>query len=67
MNGVRPSANPAFRQGDRVVLATGTYQGTAGVFIKLRPDVNWAEIKERNGLVRFHPVIWLQHADPPAG
>ena len=50
---------PVFHQGDAVVLASGTYQGTAGVFLRLRPDVKWADIAERNGGVRSHPVAWL--------
>ena len=31
-----PSANPAFREGDEVVLALGSYQGTLSVFLRLR-------------------------------
>ena len=31
-----------FREGDEVVLAAGTYEGTAGVFLRLREDANWA-------------------------
>ena len=53
---------PVFREGDRIVLAEGTYQGTLGVFRRLNDDVNWAEIVERNGRVRSHPVVWLAHA-----
>ena len=49
----------AFREGDEVVLATGTYQGTPGVFLRLREDVKWADITERNGSIRSHPVAWL--------
>jgi len=59
------SAGPAggtFREGEEVVLATGTYQGTPGVFLRLKEDVNWADITERNGVVRSHPVIWLAHS-----
>jgi hypothetical protein len=52
----------AFREGDEVVLANGTYQGTMGVFLRLREDVKWADIKERNGSVRSHPVLWLAHS-----
>jgi hypothetical protein len=55
-------AGPTFREGDEVVLAHGTYQGTLGVFLGLRKDVNWAEISERNGNVRCHPVMWLAHS-----
>ena len=33
---------PAFREGEEVVLAEGTYPGTLGVFLRLRKDVNWA-------------------------
>jgi hypothetical protein len=53
------AAGHAFREGDEVVLAEGTYQGTPGVFLKLREDANWADITERNGDVRSHPVAWL--------
>jgi len=51
--------HPEFRQGDEVVLAKGTYQGTVGVFRRLREDVNWADITESNGTIRSHPVAWL--------
>jgi len=51
-----------FRQGDQVVLAEGTHQGTLGVFLRLREDVNWADITETSGNVRSHPVIWLAHS-----
>ena len=53
---------PTFREGDEVVLANGPYQGTLGVFLRLREDPNWADITERNGDVRSHPVIWLAHS-----
>jgi hypothetical protein len=49
-----------FHEGDEVVLARGTYQGTLGIFERLRADVNWAEIAERDGAVRCHPVAWLE-------
>ena len=52
----------AFREGDEVVLAEGTYQGTLGVFVRLRKDINWADITERNGTMRSHPVAWLDHS-----
>jgi hypothetical protein len=51
-----------FREGDEVVLAHGSYQGTLGVFLRLGKDVNWAEITERNGNVRSHPLVWLAHS-----
>ena len=54
--------SPVFREGDEVMLAEGTYQGTFGVFLRLREDVNWADITERNGRIRSHPVVWLAHA-----
>ena len=38
MISARPMNNPEFRVGDKVVLADGTYQGTPGVFLKLRED-----------------------------
>lgn len=56
-----PAAGPAFREGDEVVLAEGTYQGTSGVFLQLKADANWADIKESNGDIRSHPVAWLAH------
>ncbi len=55
-------AGPAFRAGDEVILAEGSYQGTPGVFVQLKADANWADITERNGNVRSHPVAWLAHA-----
>jgi hypothetical protein len=55
-------AGPAFREGDEVVLADGTYEGTPGIFLRLREDVNWADISERNGAIRSHPVAWLAHS-----
>ena len=61
MMSTRP-AGPTFREGDEVVLAHGTYQGTLGVFLRLTEDRNWAEISERNGSIRSHPVMWLAHS-----
>lgn len=58
-------ASRAFREGDEVVLANGTYQGTPGVFLRLREDANWADITERDGNVRSHPVTWLAHSASP--
>lgn len=55
-------ATKEFVHGERVILAEGTYQGTRGVFLQLRPDIRWAEIEETNGLIRSHPMQWLQHA-----
>ena len=52
---------PEFRAGDEVVLGEGTYQGTPGVFVRLKKDVNWADITERDGKIRSHPVAWLDH------
>jgi hypothetical protein len=59
-----PKATPlqTFHWGDEVSLATGTYQGTVGVFQNLKAsDLTWADILERNGKVRSHPVEWLEH------
>lgn len=55
-------AGTAFREGDKVVLAEGTYQGTQGIFLRLREDLNWADIAERNGNIRGHAVAWLVHS-----
>ena len=54
--------DPVFREGEKVVLAEGTYQGTTGIFRQLREDVNWADITERDGNIRSHPVAWLAHS-----
>ena len=61
---ILPAKTTEFKDGDNVVLAEGTYQGTPGVFIQLRQDENWAEIRESCGVVRCHPVVWLQHSAP---
>lgn len=55
-------ADTAFCEGDEVILSKGTYQGTLGVFLRLTDDVNWAQITERNGKIRSHPVAWLAHS-----
>jgi len=55
-----------FREGDEVVLATGSHQGTPGVFLRLRPDASWADIRERDGSIRSHPVVWLAHSTEAA-
>jgi len=55
--------NPStFQKGDEVFLATGTYEGTPGIFQSLRGDPKWADILERNSQIRAHPVEWLEHA-----
>jgi hypothetical protein len=51
-----------FREGDKVVLAEGTYQGTPGVFLRLRPDTQWADITEPDGAIHSHPVAWMAHS-----
>ena len=56
------TAISTFHKGDEVVLAAGTYEGTLGVFLHLREDENWADITERSGRIRCHPVVWLAHA-----
>ncbi len=56
----------AFREGDAVVLASGTYEGTRGVFLRLKADPRWADIAEPDGAVRSHPVVWLAHSAIPA-
>lgn len=50
-----------FQPGDSVILAQGSYQGTRGVFLRLRPDPRWADIVEANGQTRNHPLVWLAH------
>ncbi len=57
------STLPEFREGDQIVLARGSYQGSLGVFLRLREDARWADIAERNGSIRSHPVEWLAHSE----
>jgi hypothetical protein len=45
---------------DRVVLAKGPYAGTHGILLRLEEDVAWAKVREWDGRVRSHPVVWLQ-------
>ena len=61
MTSIRP-IEPGFHEGEAVVLARGSYQGTTGVFLRLREDPAWADIQESDGAVRSHPVEWLEHA-----
>ena len=49
-----------FREGDNVVLALGTYQGSTGVFVRFLEDAKWAEIRDADGNVRSHPIAWLK-------
>lgn len=56
------NTEPEFHEGDEVVLAEGSYQGTPGVFLRLRQDPKWADILERDGSVRSHPMAWLARA-----
>ena len=62
MNSINLKARTGFRAGDEVVLAFGTYQGSGGVFLGFTEDANWANIRERDGSVRSHPVAWLAGA-----
>lgn len=48
-----------FHEGDEVVLARGSYRGTPGIFLRVRADARWADITERSGTVRAHPLEWL--------
>jgi hypothetical protein len=57
------NTQPEFHEGDKVVLAQGSYQGTPGVFLRLKEDPNWADITERDGSVRSHPMVWLAHSE----
>lgn len=61
MSGTKP-VGPAFREGDEIVLSYGPHQGTPGAFLRLTEDANRAEIIERNGSIRSHPVEWLAHS-----
>jgi len=52
-------AADAFREGDEVVPAAGAHQGTPGTFLRLRSNINWADITERNGSIRSRTVAGL--------
>ena len=54
-----------FRHGDAVYLAKGPHQGTPGLFLNLRADPKWADIREANDEVRGHPLEWLALSAPP--
>jgi hypothetical protein len=54
---------PVFAAGEPVVLIAGTYEGTTGVFLRLKDDATWADITEHCGRVRSHPMAWLAHAE----
>ena len=62
MNDVKATST-TFCQGDEIVLVHGSYQGTIGIFFRLKADNQWADITERNGKIRSHPVAWLAHAE----
>jgi hypothetical protein len=62
----RASRRKAFCTGDEVVLAEGTYQGTPGVFLGLRADDAWADVRERDGRTRSHPMAWLASGAHPS-
>ena len=61
---VAPLGSCPFHAGDRVYLAKGSYQGSAGTFLNLRSDPKWADIRESVDLVRAHPVEWIALATP---
>ena len=56
-------AGPTFREGDEVVLAKGSYQGTLGIFLHMKEDTNWRTSGNATAL-SSHPVIWLARAKP---
>ena len=64
MTDIRIAQEPPFRAGDDVFMPEGPCQGTPGVFLALGEDANWAEIRQRGGAVKRHPVIWMRHAGP---
>ena len=60
-NKVRQAINNLkFHAGDRVLLVEGPHKFARGTFVGLRPDVEWAAIRESNGVESSHPVEWLQ-------
>ena len=59
-------ATMAFCTGDAVILAEGPHKYVRGTFLNVKPDVNWAAVKEPNGVVNNHPVKWMRR-DPETG
>lgn len=55
-----------FHDGDEIMLAKGTYEGTLGVFRHLKDDPKWADIMESDGSIRSHPVEWIAFRSAPA-
>jgi len=56
--------HPGFCVGDPVVvLYQGLHNGMPGRFVGLREDPNWADIEERDGSIRKHPVLWLRRPE----
>ncbi len=53
-------SNPRFHFGDQVVLVEGPHKFTRGTFLNLKNDVEWAAIRESDGVVNSHPVEWLR-------
>ena len=51
--------NPRFHPGDEVVLAKGPQKYVHGIFLQLKEDVEWADIKQANGAISSHPVEWM--------
>ena len=68
-SGVQPPGAPSsicpFHEGDPVYLAKGSYQGTLGIFLNLRSDPKWADIREPDESIRTHPVEWMALSAPP--
>ena len=55
--------NPTeFHEGGEVVLAEGPRQETDRVFLHLERDAKWADIEERNSVIRGHLMEWLAHS-----
>ena len=64
-----PATSPAagsFHSGDRIYLAKGSYEGTTGIFLQLKADPKWADIREPNDSIRAHPVEWMALSGAPA-
>ncbi len=59
------SANPAFREGDEVVLALGSYQGTLSVFLRLRTPTGRTSASATATSEVTQPSGWLAPPAPP--
>jgi hypothetical protein len=55
---ITAQVHPAFCEGDEVVLTKGTYEGTPGVFLRLKEDTTWGPTSPSEMAVSA-ATLWL--------